>query len=118
MDEAQIDQMQPGQELNSLVAKEIMGTKIVVDAIFGLMEIHLSDKGEHIYSTLRAYSEDLTAARRVITKMIKMGFSTETAYWKADDRPEIICKAALRAVLKKKKDQESSKIKARLRVVK
>ena len=118
MDESQIDQMQPGKELNALVAKEIMGTKVVADAIFGLMEIHLTNKGEHVYNTLQAYSEDLSAAKRVISKMVKLGFETETAYWKADDRPEIICKAALRAVLKKRKDKEVLKKRAKLRVVK
>ena len=118
MDESQIEQMQPGEELNVLVATEIMGTKVVEDAIFGLMERHLSNKGEHVYNTLQAYSEDLSATKKVISKMVKLGFETETAYWKADDRPEIICKAALRVVLKKRKDKEALEIRAKLRVVK
>lgn len=118
MDESQIDEMKAGKELNALVAKEIMGTKVVLDAIFGLMEVHLADNGEHVYNILQAYSEDLAAAKRVVAKMVKLGFETETAYWKSDDRPDIICKAALRAILKKRKDKEALKKKAKLRVVK
>lgn len=118
MNDSQIEHMPPGNELNALVAKEIMGIKVVKDAIFGLMEMHLSDKGEHVYSILQNYSGDLTAARQVISKMVTLGFKTEAAYWKADDRPDIICKAALRSLFKKKKEREASEKRARLRVVK
>ena len=52
MDESKIDQLHAGKELNALVAKEIMGTKVVADAIFGFMELHLTDKGEHVYNML------------------------------------------------------------------
>jgi hypothetical protein len=51
MDEIQINQIQPGEELNTLVAKEIMGVKVLVDPIFALVEIHLTGKGEPVYNT-------------------------------------------------------------------
>ncbi len=118
MDESKINQMQPGPQFNTLVAKEIMETKVISDAIFGLMELHTTDKGEVVYKPLKAYSEDLKDAKLVISKMLQLGFEKEVAYWRSDDRPEIICKAALRAVLKHKKDQEALKKRANLRVVK
>lgn len=118
MDNWQIDQLQPGEELNILVAREVMGTKVVLDDTFGLMEMVITDKGENVYVTLRAYSEELSSARRVISRMIEMDYDDETAYWQGEERPEIICKAALRTVLKRKKEEEASKKKAMLRVVK
>jgi hypothetical protein len=118
MDKWQIDRMQPGRELNILVAKEVMGTKVVADEIFGLMEMIITNKGENVYIALRAYSEDLSFARRVIARMIALDFHDETAYWLAEDRPEIICKAALRAVLKRRQEVEASKKRSVLKVVK
>lgn len=118
MDEAQINGMSPGKELNALVAQEIMGINVVDDEIFGSMEVHHTDQGEHVYKKLLAYSEDLSSAKKVISKMIKLGFETEAAYWKADDRPEIICKAALRAILKKRKDEDALEKRAKFRIVK
>ncbi|MFH0726471.1 MAG: hypothetical protein V2B19_09010 [Pseudomonadota bacterium] len=118
MDNGQIDRMQPGRELNILVAKEVMGTKVVTDEIFGLMEMIITDKGENVFITLRAYSEDMSFARRVIARMIELDFHDETAYWQAEDRPEIICKAALRAVLRRKKKVAAAELRSRLRVVK
>jgi hypothetical protein len=113
-----IDQMQPGEELNILVAREVMGTKVVLDDTFGLMEMVITNKGENVYVTLRAYSEDLSSAQRIIARMIEMGYDDETAYWQSEDRPEIICKAALRAVLKRKKEEEASKKRSKLKIVK
>lgn len=84
--------MQPGRELNILVAKEVMGTKVVPDEIFGLMEMIITDKGENVYITLRAYSEELSSAQLVLARMIELDFHDETAYWQAEDRPEIICR--------------------------
>jgi hypothetical protein len=118
MDKWQIDHLQPGEELNILVAREVMGTKVVLDDTFGLMEMVISDKGENVYGILRAYSEELSSARRVIARMIELDYDDETAYWQEEERPEIICKAALRAVLKRKKEEEAAKKKAKLRVVK
>ena len=118
MNEKQINEMQPGEELNVLVAKEIMGVKVVHDPIFGLVEIHLTDKGSPVYNTLQRYSEDIHAARQALSRMIQLGFETETAYWEIDDRPEIICKAALRAILKKRKEKETFKKRRKFRVIK
>jgi hypothetical protein len=113
-----IDQLQPGEELNILIAREVMGMKVVLDDTFGLMEMVITDKGENVYVTLRAYSEDLSSAQRVIARMIELDYDDETAYWQGEERPEIICKAALRAVLKRKKEEEAAKKRSKLRVVK
>jgi hypothetical protein len=118
MDKWQIDRMPPGEALNIQVAREVMGVKVVVDDIFGLMEMVVTDKGENVYNTLRPYSEDIAAAQRVIARMIEMDYQDETAYWQAEDRPEIICKAALRAVFERRKEEEFAQKRSKLRVVK
>ena len=118
MDKNQIDTAIPGERLDIWVATEIMGNKIVEDAVFGLMEMHTTDKGENVYYPLRAYSKNLSLAKRVISKMVQLAYHDEAAYWRTEDRPEVICKAALRAVLERKKNKEALKKRAHLRVIK
>jgi hypothetical protein len=50
--------------------------------------------------------------------MINMAYHDDAAYWQTEDRPEVICKAALRAVLQRQQKKESLKIRAILRVIK
>jgi hypothetical protein len=114
----EIDRMSPGEDLNILVAREVMGAQVIRDDIYGLLEMGVSEKGETVYVPLRAYSEDLPAAKRVITKMIEMNYEDETAYWEDEDRAEIICKAALRAVLRRKKAVADREKRSWLKVVK
>lgn len=118
MDKIQLDKAVSGPSLDTWVATEIMGNKVILDDVFGLMEMHTTEKGENVYRPLPAYSKDLLLARRVIFKMIEMAFHDESAYWRAEDRPEVICKAALRALLERRKKQAALTQRARLRVVK
>jgi hypothetical protein len=116
--EIQIDQAMPGKELDRWVATEVMGHQVVNDVIFGLMEMHITHRGENLYHPLRAYSKDLLSAQRVIHKMNQMAYHDEVAYWYMEDRPEVICKAALKAVFQRKKKDEYSKRRACLKIVK
>lgn len=118
MDIVKIDLLPPGRELNELVARLVMKHHIVMDDIFGVMEMHTTEKGENIYHALRPYSQDLSIARHVIDKMDEMAFHDETAYWRGEDRPEVICKAALRAVLKRQKKEDIHQKRSLLRIVK
>lgn len=118
MDNNQIDAATAGERLDTWVATEIMGNKIVEDAVFGLMEMHTTEKGENVYHPLRAYSRNLAFARRVISRMIQLAYHDEAAYWLTEDRPEVICKAALRVVIQRKKNEEALRKRAQLRVVK
>ena len=118
MDKLMIDRLQAGPELDELVARQVMKHKIVMDDIFGLMEMYTTEKGENIYQALHAYSQDLSCAQYVIVKMDKMAFYDETAYWRGEDRPEVICKAALRAVFKRKKEEDIHRRRSILRIVK
>ena len=118
MDKLMIDRLQAGPELDELVARQVMKHKIVMDDIFGLMEMYTTEKGENIYQALHAYSQDLSCAQYVIVKMDKMAFYDETAYWRGEDRPEVICKAALRAVFKRKKEEDIHRRRSILRIEK
>lgn len=118
MDSDHISEIPIGQELNTLVATEIMGNRVVQDEIFGLVEIQTGDKEASVVNRLKPYSEDISAAQLVIAKMIDLSFDKEVAYWEAEDRPEVICRAALRAVLKRKKDEEIKLRRSRFAVIK
>ncbi|GAB6194511.1 hypothetical protein [Desulfocastanea catecholica] len=118
MDMLMIDRLHAGPELDKLVARQVMKHKIVMDDIFGLLEMYTTEKGENIYQALHPYSQDLACAQYVIHKMDEMAFHDATAYWRGDDRPEIICKAALRAVFQRKKEEDIHKRRSVLRIVK
>ena len=118
MNKNQIDNIDAGHNLDRLVAAEIMGNTVIEDDIFGLMEMHTAPDGTNIYYPLRAYSRNLHDAKRVIAKMVQRNYHLEAAYWQAEDRPEVICRAALRAVSKRKKTAALLERRARLKVVK
>jgi hypothetical protein len=118
MDSDHISEIPTGQELNTLVATEIMGNKVVHDEIFGLVEIQIGDKEASVVNRLRPYSEDTSAARLVVARMIDLSFDKEVAYWESEDRPDVICRAALRAVLQRKKDEEAKLRRSRFAVIK
>ena len=118
MDKKQIDNSPPGPCLDRLVATEIMGNRVVDDDIFGSMEMHTDPKGANIYYPLRSYSKNLSNARLVVSKMIRLAYDQEAAYWHAEDRPDVICKAALRAVLRRRKESSALKRRAAFSVVK
>ncbi|GAB6907094.1 conserved hypothetical protein [Desulfosarcina cetonica] len=118
MDRNQVDNINAGHDLDRLVAVEIMENTVIEDDIFGLMEMHTAPDGANIYYPLRAYSQNLHDAKRVIAKMVQRDYHLEAAYWQTEDRPEVICRAALRAVLKRKKATALLERRACLRVVK
>jgi len=117
MTKTEILAMNAGRELNILVSEEIMGNKVVPDDILGDTEIHTTEKGEPVYGPLSAYSEDISYAQVVVTKMINLGYN-EAQMWENEKRPEVICRAALLTLLDNKKKIEKSKMRPRLRVVK
>ncbi|MDD5702900.1 MAG: hypothetical protein PHU23_12720 [Dehalococcoidales bacterium] len=112
MTKEEILAMRPGSELNMKVAEIIMGHTIINDEIFGYMErvINLnstecgstccgSKEGDSVWSAVKPYSEDISAAEQVVEKMTELGYK-DAVYW-ADfgngkyTEPEAICKAAL-----------------------
>ncbi|SPD75922.1 conserved hypothetical protein [uncultured Desulfobacterium sp.] len=106
-----------GRSLNVCVSEEIMGNKVVCDAIFGDTEIHTTMKGETVYDRLTPYSENLTAAQLVITRMANLGF-IEAKLWENENRPDVICRAALLTLFKKNPDTKSKQNKPKLWIVK
>lgn len=118
MSTTNISEISKGRALNALVATEIMGNKVVEDEIFGLVEIQTGDKEASVVNRLKPYSEDISAARLVIAKMIDLSFDKEVAYLESEDRPDVICRAALRAVRQRKKDEAVKLRRSRFAVIK
>ncbi|MFC1532178.1 hypothetical protein ACFL7M_02255 [Thermodesulfobacteriota bacterium] len=116
-DEKEIMEMRAGRLLNTRVAEEIMGNKVIKDEIFGEMEIYFTKDGEPVYSALHPYSEDLSAAQTVIDRIVELGCQDEAAFLYGEDRPEVICRASLRAVLKRKKKEELREQKSKLKII-
>lgn len=118
MDTYQLDNSIAGPCLDRLVATTIMGNKVVDDDVFGLMEMHTNENGINVYYPLRNYSNNIQSARLVVDKMIRMAYYNEVAYWHTEDRPEVICKAALRSVFKKRQKEEALKTRSKLKIIK
>ena|SRR3972149_2705349 len=104
MTQEEILAMQPGSELNMIVAEKIMGHIVTKDEIFGYMERAVDpEDGGSIWTMVKSYSEDISVAELVVDRMIEMGYE-DAIYW-ADfgggkyTEAEAICKAALLAVL-------------------
>ncbi len=105
--------MQPGDELNMKVAEEIMGGEIIKDKFLGYLE-RLVDpiEGGSVWSPVQPYSEDISVAQLVVNKMVELGYE-HAIYW-ADlgggkyTEAEVICKAALLAVLERHNLKEAS----------
>lgn len=118
MDKKQIDSFIVGPCLDRLVATEIMGNSVVCDEILGVLEMHTNTNGSNVYYPLRNYSENIQFARLVIAKMVRMAYNDEAAYWHTEDRPDVICKAALKAVSQRKRKEKAIKTRATLKVIK
>lgn len=120
MTKEEILAMKPGVELNVAVAERILGHAIKKDEVMGYMErmtFHKSnpgvsapgsncstpEEGDSVWSEVEPYSEDISAARIVINRMLEIGYKDANSW--ADfgngkyTEPEAICKAALIAVL-------------------
>ena len=125
--------MKAGRELNIRVAEDVMGFEFSEDEIFGDTESYKLSRrrtplarfaGNQIYGPLRHYSEDMSAAQRVVDKLkkynVRLEFNHHTENWeawfshrKADFSypiasavtiPEAICKAALLTMLEVKNE--------------
>jgi hypothetical protein len=113
MTEKEILAMKPGAELNILVAREVMKHRVIKDENFGYMERFKSTQdGSLVFGLVQPYSEDRSIADQVIEKMIEKGYP-EASSWSdfgggGYTEAEAICKAALSALLKKRKENEVS----------
>lgn len=109
--------LEPGKAFNVCVSEMIMGNRVVTDAIFGETEIYLSEHGETVFGRLQPYSEELTSARLVILKMADLGY-TEASLWENEERPDVICRAALLTILDEQKGKKKRRSGAKLHIVK
>ena len=98
--------MEPGSELNIKVAEEVMGYVVAEDKTFGYMERVVSPDGSSIWGLMQPYSEDVSSAELVVDRMLELGHDG-AIYW-ADFGAEAICKAALLAVLERRRIKEIS----------
>ncbi len=109
--------LKAGRSLNIRVAEEIMGNKVITDVILGETEIHATAQGEPVYGRLTPYSEDLSSAQLVILRMTNLGY-TEAKLWENEERPDVICRAALLTILDKNIEMKKIQRRAKLHVVK
>ena len=109
--------MKAGRSLNVRVSEEIMGNKVVSDAILGETEIHTTAQGEAVYGIVLPYSEDLSSAQLVVSRMANLGY-TEAKLWEDEQRPEVICRAALLTILDNNKEKKRRQGRSKLHVVK
>jgi hypothetical protein len=103
MTKEEILAMKPGRELNIAVAEVVMKHKVIVDKIFGDMERPISEDSSSAWDILPLYSEDMSAARLVVERMITIGH-TDAVFWEhygngVYTQAESICKRALLVVL-------------------
>jgi hypothetical protein len=91
--------MEPGRELNMMVAKEVMGHDVVADEVMGDTERFVDGEGNSIWGELTPYSEDTGVAEAVINRAIKLGFTDAGTWWdfgSGSYQPaEAVCKKAL-----------------------
>ena len=109
--------MKAGRSLNVRVSEEIMGNKVVSDAVLGETEIYTTAQGEPVYGRLSPYSEDLSSAQLVVLRMTNLGY-TEAKLWENEQRPDVICRAALLTILDKNKEKKRMQGRSKLHVVK
>lgn len=103
MVEVNVLEMKPGQDLNILVAKHIMGHDVIRDSVMGNMERFVDEGGDSVWGSPLPYSEDMAIAQKVVVEMLARGYSdaeTWEDYGEGKYTPaEAICKRALMAVL-------------------
>jgi hypothetical protein len=107
MTKEKILSMKPGTDLNIKVAEEILGHTVINDEILGWMERPKKAEEGSIWAELGHYSEDLEYADLIVKLMLEAGYP-EAAHWDEFggghySRAEAICKAALLAVLEKRR---------------
>ena len=98
--------MEPGRELNIMVAREIMGHQVVADEVMGDTERFVASAGDSIWSELMPYSEDKAAAEAVINKAVELGFTDAGTWWEfgsgSYQPAEAVCKKALLEIMSDK----------------
>lgn len=98
MNEQEVLEMSPGEELNRLVAEEVMGHVTINDATFGPME-RLAWEGEAVWSFVIEYSQDMSAAELVVDRLMELGIEDVTCFADFNQggytQAEAICKNAL-----------------------
>lgn len=120
MTKEEILAMKPGTELNIAVAERILGHIVKKDETFGYMERMVkpeskgddceccgscvtANAGDSIWGMVGRYSQDISAAKIVIEKMLEIGYKDAKSWPDFGNgkytEPEAICKAALIAVL-------------------
>ncbi len=109
--------LKAGRGMNVCVAEKIMGNKVVSDPIMGDTEVFATDTGESVYGALTHYSEELSKALLVVSKMAGLGY-VEAKLWENEKRPDVICRAALLTMLDKKAEKNSDRKKPKLSVIK
>ena len=94
--------MQPGRELNIIVAKYVLGHEVVTDKALGELERLESDDGS-IWDIPLCYSEDNEAAQKVVCAMMDRGYLDAPKWDQFGDGAytpaEAICKQALLCIL-------------------
>lgn len=103
--------MKPGTDLDRMVAEEVMGYGVFDDDVLGLVERIIDPRdGGSIWCPLQPYSSDMSIAEMVIDRMIQSGHD-EARYWAdfgggAYAKAEAICKAALLAVMERRRKEK------------
>ena len=95
--------MNPGRELNFIVAKYVLGRDVVTDKHMGEIE-RLTDKNSgSVWSYPLCYSEDIEAAQDVVCEMMNRGYLDAPNWDRFGDGAytpaEAICKRALLCIL-------------------
>jgi hypothetical protein len=103
MTKEEILYMEPGRELDTKVARVVMGHKVAEDEIMGYTEGIPSEDGSIVWGSLQPYSTEIKVAESVIDKMVKQGFAGAVSWSTFGGgkytEPEAISKAALLAIL-------------------
>ena len=104
--ENDIRSLKPGRDMNVLVARYVLEHEVVSDETFNDMERLIDESGSSVWSGLRSYSEDISAAEIVVETMVEWGVTGALLWRDYGDgifQPaEAICKKALIAFLVKK----------------
>ncbi|MFH2046666.1 MAG: hypothetical protein ABIK92_16160 [Pseudomonadota bacterium] len=112
-----IQKLKAGRTLNIFIAEKIMKHKVVSDPIMGDTEIFTVETGESVFGKLTQYSQDLSKAQLVISKIAGMGYA-EAGLWENEKRPDVICRAALLTLFDKKSKKKKAMQKAKFTVIK
>ena len=105
--------MQPGVEMDMIVAQKVMGHFVIKDNTLGYLERLVGSDGSTVWSVVEPYSQDISAAKSVVNKMSDLGYESSMDDWEdfgkeKDTEPEAICKLSLLAILEITELEETS----------